>query len=305
MFTSLWNLDELNLSDNNITIIEENAFKGMHNILHIHLDRNMIERIPKHTFEHLVLLQDLHMSNNQIKVVTSDTFIPRGNLILLDISYNNITTLEYKDNASPLSTTLETLIMHNNNMTTTAGWLTHLALPSLKVLEISRNKLHGQLTNTAWPKGLDQVNVSENFIEDLKIIISDGIGLQTSLEQLNVRSNQITSISIEDEFKSAKGGLIGFYLGDNPFQCDCNLVWLQELITSQRGITNSYVIQDIDNLYCQTLLKHESGFMKDIKPDNFLCEYNVSCPTMCTCITQTCPCNIQQYSTAVKMIIFR
>ena len=61
------------------------------------------------------------------------------------------------------------------------------------------------------------------------------------------------------------------------------MVWLQELITLQSSSTNSYVIRDSENVYCHTLIKHEPDYMKDIEPEYFLCEYNVSCPEACTC----------------------
>ena len=283
MFNSLTNLKELDLDDNDISLIEEKAFQGMRNILHLDLRRNKIKRIPTDTFGHLLSLQELHLSENYIKVVPSDAFIPRGNLTLLDISNNNISTLENKANASPLSASLETLITHNNDISSMAGWLTHSALPSLKILEMSHNKLRGRVTNTAWPRSLEQVDVSENDIEDLIINISDTLGIKTSLKQLDTSSNQITTISIANESNPEGDGLISLYLGENPFHCDCNLIWLQELITSQSSITSSYVIRDSDRLYCQTILRHEPGPMKDIKPENFLCEYNVSCPKLCTC----------------------
>ena len=190
MFKRLGNLKQMNLAVNGISEIEANAFIGMQNILSMTLDTNRVEEIQKDTFGHLLLLEELQLSNNEIKVVPSDTFIPRGNLTLLDISHNRISTLEYDHSDRPLSSTLEKLIMHNNNMTSTT-WLTNSAFPALKTLDISQNRVRGQMTNTVWPKGLEHVNISDNESEGLKLIISDGLGLGTRLELLDASRNKI------------------------------------------------------------------------------------------------------------------
>ena len=282
MFKPLGNLKQLDLSNNAISEIEANAFIGIHNILHINLDTNMIEGIHKDTFGHLLLLEELHLSNNEIKVVPSDTFIPRGNLTLLDISHNNISTLEYDDIDRPLSSALQKVIMHNNNMTSMA-WLANSAFPALEALDISQNRVRGQMTNVAWPKTLAKVNASRNDIEHLTIIIPHSFGKERS-QLLDARHNQITDIAIVQKSNAAQGIQISLYLGHNPFHCDCKLAWLRELITSQSSsITSLYVILDPGDLYCETLVIHKPGPMKDINPENFLCEYNESCPEACTC----------------------
>ena len=174
--------------------------------------------------------------------------------------------------------------MHNNNVASTVDWLTYSALPALKTLDISQNRVRNKMTNVAWTNALTYVNISRNYIEHLTMVMPRDIGEEPTLKLVDATYNQITVISIIDELKSAQGVQISLYLGNNPFHCDCNLVWLRESITSQRSsITNSYVILDPDKLYCETLLRHEPGLMKDIKPNDFLCEYNVSCPQMCTC----------------------
>ena len=140
------------------------------------------------------------------------------------------------------------------------------------------------MSNVSWPKTLAEINASRNDIEHLTIVIPHGYGKETSLKLLDARHNQITDIAIVQESKSTQGVQISLFLGHNPFHCDCNLVWLQELISSQNYmIKHSYVVMDPDALYCQTLARHEPGPMKDIQPENFLCEYYVSCPETCTC----------------------
>ena len=283
MFKRLGNLKQLDLAVNGISEIEANAFIGMQNILSMTLDTNRVEEIQKDTFGHLLLLQELHLSNNEIKVVPSDTFMPKGNLKLIDISHNNISTIEYDDQSSPLSSTLEKLIMHNNNMTSMA-WLTNSVFPALEALDISQNRVSGRMSNVAWPKTLAEVNASGNDIEHLTIVMPHGYGKEIGLKLLDASRNQITDIAIGPDSKSTQGVHISLYLGNNPFHCDCKLVWLKQLVTSQSSsITSSYVILDPDNLYCETLVRNKPGQMKDINPENFLCEYNESCPETCTC----------------------
>ena len=159
-----------------------------------------------------------------------------------------------------------------------------MVFPSLETLDISYNKLSGLAINAAWlPRDLEVLNVSGNDIDNFKIIVSEKFSTQMSLKELDARHNQISTLPIIEIPKSATTGLISFYFGDNPFNCDCKVLWLHNLITLQNSNTETYVIRNSETLSCQSLYRHEPGLMRDMKPENFLCEYNKSCPELCKC----------------------
>ena len=142
----------------------------------------------------------------------------------------------------------------------------------------------GQTIRVAWlPEELETLNISRNLMDHLKIIVSDALGKTSSLKQLDASHNQISNLSIVELPHSTTTGLISFHFGHNPFHCDCNMLWLRNLITLHTGIAETYVIKDYDSLYCHSLYRHKPGFMTDINPEKFLCEYNNSCPEACAC----------------------
>ena len=289
MFEPLHPLKKLDVSDNYIELIEQDAFYAMDSLSYLYLNENNISILHNDTFSNLTLLEELYLSDNSIVEVSSDIFIRDGNLKLLDISFNNIAgfhSINVNVNTNDrgyLSSTLEKLFLQNNSIVT-IDWSTFLAFPSLKTLDISNNKIADRKIDIVWlPEQLEILNISGNAMDRLKIIISDAFGKTSSLKQLDASHNQISNLSIVELPHSTATGLISFHIGYNPFHCDCNMLWLRNLITLQNGITETYVIKDYDSLYCHSLYRHEPRFMTDINPENFLCEYNTSCPETCTC----------------------
>ena len=236
------------------------------------------------------MLEELYISDNRIVEVSCDIFIPDGNFKLLDISFNNIAGFHSTDvnayfyNRGCLSSTLEKLFMQNNDLETINLSSFFFVFPSLKTLDLSSNKMTDQTIRVAWlPEELETLNISRNLMDHLKIIVSDALGKTSSLKQLDASHNQISNLSIVELPHSTTTGLISFHFGHNPFHCDCNMLWLRNLITLHTGIAETYVIKDYDSLYCHSLYRHKPEFMTDINPENFLCEYNNSCPEACAC----------------------
>ena len=117
----LTKLQGLSMQSNSITVIEQGTLSKLKHLKKLDLSNNYIQAISSGSFTF----------QSDLRVLPSDSFIPKGNAILLDIAHNNISTIKYDEQSSPLSSTLEKLIMHDNNMTSTS-WLTNSTFPALE-----------------------------------------------------------------------------------------------------------------------------------------------------------------------------
>ena len=285
-FDGLKSLQVLNIAGNQITVLHAGMFEPLYNVQQLDLSNNHIKTIELGLFSRLNILKELNLSKNNIHEISNDIFIRDGNLKLLDISYNNISAFHFTNrNAyrNYLSSTLETLFMQGNNIVT-MDCSTLLMLPSLKTLDISNNTLHDVTIDIAeLPKQLGALNIAENRISAFQIFSSNALDKRSSLQHLDIRHNKIATLSQIEIPKSAVIGLVRIFIGNNPFHCDCKMKWLHELITLHNGVAESYLIRDYESLFCHSIYRHNPGFLIDINPENFLCEYHASCPEMCKC----------------------
>ncbi|XP_053546656.1 toll-like receptor 13 [Bombina bombina] len=84
----------LNVSQNEITVIQNEAFCHLSNLLELGLGRNKISKIEKSAFHCLDKLYFLDLSYNLIKSLDSLDFQKLTNLSVLNISHNKICTLQ-------------------------------------------------------------------------------------------------------------------------------------------------------------------------------------------------------------------
>ncbi|KAH8383043.1 hypothetical protein KR009_006458 [Drosophila setifemur] len=108
LFSRLINLEVLNMRKNRLRTIDSRAFTATTGLLHLHLEHNNIdlqqpllnsdlqEQINS-PFSNLFHLQTLNLSNNSIIFVYNDWKFVLTQLRILDLSYNNISSLVYED----------------------------------------------------------------------------------------------------------------------------------------------------------------------------------------------------------------
>lgn len=84
-----------------------------------------------------------------------------------------------------------------------------------------------------------------------------------------------------------------FYIGGNPFQCDCNLDWLQK---NQTDIRTQPLLMDVASIYCKLLYNRGKVFVPLVEAmaTQFLCQYEAHCPTLCHCCDFfACDCKME------------
>ena len=87
-----------------------------------------------------------------------------------------------------------------------------------------------------------------------------------------------------------------FFLGDNPFYCDCEMEWLQKINQMAHRGTHPRVM-DLDNVQCRLNNNkgHESSLpLMRVHNSQFLCPYQAHCFALCMCCDFfACDCRMQ------------
>ena len=103
-----------------------------------------------------------------------------------------------------------------------------------------------------------------------------------------------------------------FYLGGNPFLCDCELDWLAKVngdTLEENAIPDPAeeeltrlgdyqpLVADLDTVMCRLNNQPTNDTLvpiKEVKPDQFLCQYQTHCFSLCMCCEfYACDCRMQ------------
>uniref|UniRef100_A0A914PFY9 LRRCT domain-containing protein n=1 Tax=Panagrolaimus davidi TaxID=227884 RepID=A0A914PFY9_9BILA len=253
-FDEFRKLEKLNLSNNNLTKIDENILTESlgTTLLELNLNRNELQKINALTFVNLKKLEFLGLSDNAAlmpffnKNVFSKSL---ANLKKLDLSFCNISILEEDVFINLIN--LEYLILYKNPFTTIPKAIKYLV--NLRILDVSHSELK-ILNNETFAfndKFEDLVAIdSDNLISigdcafcnlpnlkrvelwvcpNLTNIHENAFGsissgkLYSKLTDFGISGSNISSIS-EKLFDWSKADKL--YLGTKGYICDCSMAWL-------------------------------------------------------------------------------
>jgi len=183
----LSSLEYLDLSNNQISATEDDAYVGMTNLKYLHLQDNQISMLTQSSLNPLKSLLHLDISHNDISHLDDMTFYNLTNLLRIDLSGNHIESISH-DAFFGLAS-LQHLTLTDNWMSTIAGVLQPLR--QLKTLHFARNHI------TQLPDGffrhltsLQKLNLQGNKLE-MFTVKSDEL---PQLVSLDLSFNQLTNI---------------------------------------------------------------------------------------------------------------
>ncbi|XP_017864306.1 PREDICTED: toll-like receptor 6 [Drosophila arizonae] len=309
-------LRTVDLGENMVTVLEENAFKGLGNLYGLRLIGNYLENITMHTFRDLPSLQILNLARNRIAVVEPGAFEMTssiqairldGNeltdinglfsnmpsLLWLNISDNRLESFDYGHAPS----TLQWLDLHKNRLSMLSNRFGLDAELRLQTLDVSFNQLQ-RIGPASIPNSIELLFLNDNLITTVD---PDTFMHKTNLTRVDLYANQINTLDIKSLRilpVHEQRALPEFYIGGNPFTCDCNIDWLQKInhITSRQYPR----IMDLETIYCKLLNNRERAYIPllEAEPKHFLCTYKTHCFAVCHCCEfdacdceMTCPTN--------------
>lgn len=305
-------LQTVDLGENTIKNLEEPGFKGMSNLYGLRLISNIIENVSNTVFRELPSLQILNLARNKIRKVEIDAFETNLNLQAIRLDANQLTDIEglftdmpallwlnISDNRlehfdySQVPKGLQWLDLHRNKLTELSNIHNLENSLSLQTLDASYNQLT-TITIASLPNSIELLFLNDNAI---KTVESHTFLWKTNLTRVDLYANQITSLDINalriaPVPEDAK--LPEFYIGGNPFKCDCTLEWLQRI--NQLNYLRQYPkVMDIDNIYCKLLYNKDRIYvlLLEAEPSDFICAYKTHCFALCHCCEfDACDCEM-------------
>ncbi|BES93534.1 TIR [Nesidiocoris tenuis] len=311
-------LRNVDLGDNLIVNLDKPGFVGMTNLHGLRLINNLVETITRSTFSALPSLEILNLSGNKINKIEPGAFSENINLqamrldnnlltdiaglftdmnslVWLNISDNRLDTFDY----TYIPQNLEWLDMHKNSVIDLGSVQTPL---KLETLDVSFNKL-SKVTSSSIPDGIQLLFMNDNAITHVEPLT---FVRKTNLSRVDLYANSIEEMELSalqlSQIEDAKL-LPEFYIGGNPFTCDCKMEWLQR-VNNLNHLRQHPKVMDLENIYCKLLYSRDLPYVQLIhaEPAVFVCPYKIHCFALCTCCEfdacdceMTCPPNCTCY----------
>lgn len=314
-------LRTLDLGENHITAIDNSSFSHMQHMYGLRLTENNIGNISRGVFDKMAALKILNLSGNKIQRVEAGTFKLNSNLQAIRLDGNYLTDigglfaelpglvwlnisdnqLEWFDYAL-IPTGLQWLDIHANKITELGNYFEIESTLSLSTFDASANRLT-EITGSAIPNSVEQLFLNDNLISKVQ---SYTFFKKPNLTRVDLFGNKITSLdpnSLRISAVPADKPLPEFYIGGNPYQCDCTMDWLQKVTAGNRARTQPKLM-DLESIYCKLLYNRGRTYVPLVEaaPYQFLCKYEFHCFALCHCCDfdacdceMTCPGNCTCY----------
>jgi len=247
---NIHNVQTLNLSHNNISLLHPANFKALTSLKHLDLSFNQISIIRQKIFAHLHHLRTLNLSHNHMTHLDRNGFIGLSSLQKLSVAHNKLEWIgedAFKDLIHLKSCDLS----HNKLQLIGPGIVKPLMY--LTSLNLSHNCFNIIHAHTLSPlRHLQQLDMSNNRITR---VTQDGLYGLKNLQTLNLRNNRLTTIELGVPHMFPHLNTI--IIGKNPLTTE-RLSALQQQLPNARIINNNpkALIRDTMPTKAQGLSQH-------------------------------------------------
>ncbi|XP_011557533.2 toll-like receptor 6 [Plutella xylostella] len=303
-------LKSLDVGKNNITKVSNTSFEGLEELYGLRLVDNHITSIPKDTFSTLPSLQVLNLASNKIENVEQDAFLSNPTLKAIRLDGNKLTDirgvfnklntlgwLNISDNKliyfdySYMPESLEWLDIHSNNITKLDN--EQNAQQNIRMLDVSYNALEN-VDERSIPDSIEVLFLNNNKIHT----IHPGTFLQKrNLEKVIITDNKLRTVELSAftlPHIPKHRMLPKFFIGNNPFVCNCHMIWLQK-INLWNHMRQYPRFMDLDTVTCEVVNNKYGGKanLMDVPETQFLCSYETHCSSSCSCCDfEACDCKM-------------
>ncbi|XP_071565560.1 toll-like receptor 6 [Temnothorax nylanderi] len=310
-------LRTLDLGENQIRSLNKPGFRGMSSLYGLRMIGNEITNITQEDLVELPALQILNLARNRIEFVEdgafaanpalqairldsnllqdmSGIFASAPGLLYLNMSDNMITQFDY----SYLPEKLQWMDLHKNLITDLGVAPRNMRL---QTLDMSFNRLT-RIHSRSIPDSIELLFVNNNLISAVE---PQTFFAKTNLTRVDLYANLIVKMNLS-AFQltpvPSNRQLPAFYIGGNPFICDCTTEWLQRI--NSLTLRQHPRVMDLESVYCRLPYDRHKSFIPllEAKSSQFLCTYKAHCFALCHCCDfdacdceMTCPTNCTCY----------
>ncbi|GLG98202.1 Toll-like receptor 7 [Gryllus bimaculatus] len=296
-FRNLQQLNGLRLIGNNIGNLTSDMFWDLTSLQVLNLAKNKIQQIERGTFEHNERIEAIRLDGNFLTDIDG-VFSKISSLLWLNLSNNHLVWFDY----AFVPVNLQWLDIHDNFIELLGNYYNRQDSLHIKTLDASHNRIT-ELNAMSIPNSVELLFINNNFITS----VAAGTFIEkTDLVRVDMYANSLVSLDLNalrlTDVPPQKP-LPEFYIGGNPFHCDCGMEWLQ-MINNRTQLRIHPRIMDLANIMCAMTYSRGLTTMPaiDAKPSNFLCTYETHCFALCHCCDfdacdceMTCPNNCSCY----------
>ncbi|KAF7273935.1 hypothetical protein GWI33_013377 [Rhynchophorus ferrugineus] len=278
----------LRLVDNHIVNISRDAFSTLPSLQVLNLASNRIKHVEQSAFASNPTLKAIRLDANELDDI-SGVFTNLQSLVWLNVSSNKLLWFDF----SHLPVNLEWLDMHDNEIPELGNYYEVRNMLKIKMLDVSLN-LITQIQEDSIPDSVETLYLQNNRITS---VAPNTFTHKKYLEKVVLYGNQIryldlTALKLNPVTDDKE--LPQFYIGGNPFYCDCKMEWLLR-INHLSNLRQYPQVLDLDDVICE--LAHARGAppqpLLRLKPSNFLCSYQTHCFALCHCCDfDACDCEM-------------
>ena len=229
---------------NSIPTLTKADFQSATSIFTLIITFSGVQTVQNEAFSSLQNLHDLTLADNEIKSISGDSFKGLSKLRTLDLSGNANCKID-KSVFAHIST-LEELNLGNMNLQTLDKDL-FSTLTHLKILKL--------------------------YMNGIKRIHQDVLAPLSALQTLDLNGNQLLGLPVE--LKPMLNKVKNVHISENPWQCNCQLIWLRELpssFVSSRTDTSDIICNGPQALKYHSFVNVPESNFVCIPPKVFRCD---------------------------------
>lgn len=295
-FKGLTQLTGLRLIDNDIGNLTKGMFWDLKSLQVLNLAKNKVQQIERGTFDFNNQLEAIRLDANFL-VDINGVFASLQSLLWLNLSENHLVWFDYA--FIPLN--VKWLDVHGNFIESLGNYYKIQDELHIRTLDASHNRIT-TVSPLSIPNSVELVFINNNFITNVH---PNTFYDKANLARVDMYANQIEKLDINalrlKEVPENKS-LPEFYIGGNPFHCDCSMDWLEMI--NNMTLRQYPKVMDLENVMCRLTFSRGSVLLPttETKPSDYLCKYDTHCFTLCHCCDydacdceMTCPQNCSCY----------
>ncbi|KAL0124110.1 hypothetical protein PUN28_006128 [Cardiocondyla obscurior] len=296
-FRNLHQLTGLRLIGNDVGNLSHGMLWDLPNLQILNLARNKVQHVERHAFDRNLKLEAIRLDGNFLSDING-VFTSITSLLLLNLSENHIEWFDY----AFIPVNLKWLDIHGNFIESLGNYY-KIRDSKVKTLDASHNRIT-ELSPLSVPDSVELLFINNNYINTVR---SNTFEHKVNLTRVDMYANMIERMELTSLLLTKvpeNKPLPEFYIGGNPFNCNCSMDWLPA-INNQTSTREYPRVMDLDNVMCRTSGPRGVAIVpaSTARSEQFLCRYEAHCFALCHCCDfdacdceMTCPAGCKCYN---------